>query len=137
MNRNKEIEHKGIIIEKEGNLFKVSVLAQSACAACHLRGACNISDIKEKIITVPSEAGFNKGDEVTVYMQQETGFKALAIGYIYPLILLLLTLFISLSISADEGLAGILSLAVLLPYYGAVYLMRNKLKRTFSFFIRN
>jgi sigma-E factor negative regulatory protein RseC len=50
-----------------------------------------------------------------------------------PFILVFATLLIAVPLTQSEGLSGILSLAVLIPYYAALYFFRNKIKRSFEF----
>jgi sigma-E factor negative regulatory protein RseC len=43
------------------------------------------------------------------------------------------TMITVLAISGSEGLSGLLSLGILIPYYLLLYLRRGRLKRTFTF----
>ncbi len=66
-------------------------------------------------------------------LKKSLGFKALFLGYILPFLLLVITLFTSLTITKNEGLAGLLSVGVLLPYYLGLYFFRKKISNTFIF----
>ncbi|MDD3876690.1 MAG: SoxR reducing system RseC family protein [Bacteroidales bacterium] len=129
------IEHKGTIERIEGDLIYVKIITQSACSACHAKSVCNIWEIKEKIIEVKRSSNneYHVGDDVSVVLTQNLGTKAVFLGYFIPFLLLMLTLILSLSLFKKEWLAGLLSLAVLLPYYFGLYLYRDKLKATFDF----
>jgi len=44
------IIHPGIIERISGEKVFVRILSQSACSACHAKGACSVADAEEKII---------------------------------------------------------------------------------------
>ena len=46
------IEHDGIVIKVEDNAIIVQIQNQSACASCHSKGACGLSEVAQKNITV-------------------------------------------------------------------------------------
>ncbi len=137
MSSGNEIEHTGIIEAIDDDGIKVKFTSVSACAACHAKGVCSASDMKEKEVTVPGSNGnFHKGDPVFVTLKASMGTKAVLIGYIYPFFLLLTVLLILSGTGLTELRAGLLSLGTLIPYYFILFLLRNKLERTFAFTIR-
>ena len=132
-----EISHKGVIkkLSKEGII--VGIISESACASCHAKGACTAADVKDKEIEISHYEGeFHEGQQVLVVGKTSQGFRALFYGYLLPFLLLLAILIISTNITSNEGLSGLLSLGVLVPYYLVLYLFRNKLKKTFGFEIK-
>jgi sigma-E factor negative regulatory protein RseC len=132
-----EIEHKGIVQEVSENKITVGIISESACASCHAKGVCTVADKKDKEIEIVRFSGlFHVGQQVIVIGRSSQGFKALFYGYILPFIVVFATLVISNSITHNEGFSGILSLAVLVPYYSVLYLFRNKLKRILEFEIK-
>ena len=132
-----EITHTGIIKKLSEKKIVVGIITESACASCHVKGACTAADMKDKEIEI-SEFGdnFRLGQHVTVVGQTSQGFKALFLGYLLPFLLVLFTLIITTGIDVSEGNAGLMSLGILLPYYLVIYLFRNKLKREFEFKIK-
>lgn len=133
-----KIIHDGIIHKVEDKIVIVNIIAQSACASCHVKGVCSVSDLEEKSIEVQKVPGYNyeKGDRVSVIMEKSTGTKAVMIGYVFPFLIVLVSLIILSSISDNEGIAGLISIALLIPYYFGVYLMRDKIKKKFTFKIQ-
>ena len=132
-----EISHKGVIkrLSKEGII--VTIISESACASCHVKGVCTAADAKDKEIRIDHYDGnVREGQQVLVVGKMAQGFKALFYGYLLPFLLLLTVLIISTNITSNEGLSGLLSLGVLVPYYLVLYLFRNKLKKTFGFEIK-
>ena len=45
-----DIYHSGIISEINKEKILVSIISHSACASCKVKGMCNVSEMKEKII---------------------------------------------------------------------------------------
>lgn len=132
------IRHDGIIKNMDDQYYYVSIMAQSACAACEVKGVCNITEMQEEIVEVPkgNSSGFSVGDKVEIMMEKSLGTKAVMLGYFIPFLLLLATLIISLSLTDNQGIAGVLAVLVLIPYYFTIYFYRDKLKKTFVFRIR-
>jgi positive regulator of sigma E activity len=116
------------------NSLIVNIVNQSACSTCHAQSACTVSDFQDKEIEISNfSKSIVQGQEVTVVFQESKGFTALFYGYVLPFILVLSTLIITLSISNNELLAGLLSLAILIPYYITLYFFRHLLKKVFNF----
>jgi sigma-E factor negative regulatory protein RseC len=131
-----EVKHEGIVKEIVGDKVHVSIIAKSACLSCQVKGACNISEMTEKIIEVNRyDVNFNIGESVIVALKETSGFKALFIGYLIPFFILLATLIITSSITENEIIVGLSSLVILVPYYFFLFILRDKLKKQFSFFI--
>jgi len=134
-----QIEHSGIIKEiKTDGLILVSILSGTGCSSCSVKGSCSASEVKEKIIELKSP-DFNKykeGQSVNVFYKQSLGFKALFLGYIFPFIIMFVTLIISINITENEGFSGLLAIGILAPYYLMIYFFKNKIRETFSFSIK-
>ncbi|HPE55050.1 MAG TPA: SoxR reducing system RseC family protein [Bacteroidales bacterium] len=134
-----EIRHQGVIRDMDEDQFYVSIINQSACVSCQVKGVCNVTEISEEIIEVPKLPGmdFKAGDKVNVSMQKSLGTRAVLLGYILPFLILLTTLITLLAITGNEGLSGIMALGILVPYYFILYAVRSQLKKTFTFKIES
>ena len=96
-----------------------------------------MSDVKEKEVEIESWKGtYTKGEFVEVIASESQGFRALFVAYLLPLIILLATLIILLQTTGNESLAAISALGILVPYYGILYLLKEKIKQTLNFSIR-
>jgi sigma-E factor negative regulatory protein RseC len=135
MSSQEKIKHQGKVISVEKSTAKVLILSQSACSSCHARGACTIIDLQEKIIDVEigNNVQFELNENVNVVMKQSYGNKAVLYGYFLPFLFVFLVLILALNITGDEALSGLLSLAVLIPYYIVLYVFKEKLKSKFRF----
>ena len=138
MSARENITHPGIIDKVSDDTVFVKILAMSACSTCHAKSMCSVAEIEEKIVEVKREVekNYSEGQEVVVAMHKSLGGKAVFLGYILPFLLLIGVLIVVLSLSGDEGLAGLSAIGILIPYYLVLYLLRDKLRRTFSFRIQ-
>lgn len=131
------IIHPGIVERIEEDIVFVRVLSRSACSSCSVRGACAISEVEEKIIEVHphDHRKYKPGDPVTVRMSQGLGSRAVMLGYVIPLVILVASIIAFVLILENEGLAALLAILLLAPYYALLYFLRDKLKQRFSFSI--
>ncbi len=136
MSNIKSIEHKGRIDSIDGNKINVNFLAMSGCASCHAKGVCSAADMQEKFVEVFDFTNQYKiGEEVNVTLRQSLGFRALFLGYVLPFILVLLILIILTSMTDNEAVAGLSALSVLVPYYLILFLLKDKIRKKFTFTI--
>ena len=131
----KKISHDGVVDSTEGNDVVVRITSYAACNGCHARGACNVTEEKEKYMRIKAIGVFDPGEKVRVVLAQSLGFRALFLGYILPFLMVLTALLIASATGVSELVAGLISLSVLLPYYIGLKLFRGKLDRQFSFFL--
>jgi sigma-E factor negative regulatory protein RseC len=134
MSEQKTINHIGFVESVTGPSASVRINSQSACAACHAKGACTAADQEEKVMTVPTEGrNYQTGEQVRVSIARRTGLRAVAFGYVYPFLVLMTILITLTAAGVSELQAGIWSLASLGPYYLAIYLLRDRISNTFTF----
>lgn len=129
------ISHEGIVTQITDDEIQVKIIAQSACAGCHAKSACTMSEQSEKYLTLPRPEGqeIHLFQKVNIVMSIGQGNKAAVLAYLIPILLLMAVLFLCLGIGLGEGLSALLSIVALVPYYIMLYLRRNKLKRQFEY----
>ena len=131
------IDHEGIIERIEGDMAHVKINSVSACASCHAKGVCSAADQEEKFLDVPLEGmAYEQGESVHVQVAKRLGFKAVALGYFYPFLLLMVVLIGLISAGVPELRAGALALLSLIPYYLILYLFRKRIESIFTFSIQ-
>ena len=131
------IDHLGIVDRIEGDVAHVKINSESACSACHAKGVCGAADQEEKFLDVPlSGASYKTGEQVHVQVARRLGFKAVALGYFYPFLLLMAVLILLIFIGVSELKAGSLALLSILPYYLLLFLFRKRIESTFTFSIK-
>ena len=130
------IKHQGIVESIDGSHVKVKILQSSACSSCSVKGHCNLSETKEKIIDVydKKSGSYAVGQNVVVCGTTSMGMKAVILAFVLPFIVLFIALFLTMSFTdGNEALSALVSMCALVPYYIIIYLCRNKISRTFSF----
>ena len=137
MSRKNEIRHEGRIVEITPEFTTVEILVSSACAACHAKGLCGMSEAEEKVIMVPTDpyAQHNVGDKVTVMTKMSMGMKAVWISYVLPLIILMILILSLSEIFDSQLLCGLASLGGVAVYYFIIWLFRNRLQNEFGFYL--
>lgn len=132
------VTHSGLISKIEGNNVEVMMMVTSACASCEIKGACVASEMEEKSVSVAVEDSsiYKINQPVTVEMMQSMGTWAVLLGYVFPFLVLFICLIILLQLGVDQGIAGIISLLILVPYYFTIYFFRDYLGKKFHYNIR-
>jgi positive regulator of sigma E activity len=132
----KTINHEGVVQKINENSAFVSISTSSACSGCHAAGSCSLSGKEEKIIEVSGIYNVRPGDAVTILMKQSMGFTALTLGYLLPLILVISILMILIWLKIPELIAGLTSLAILIPYYIILFFFRRRINEKFTFTLK-
>lgn len=133
-----EIKHKAKILEITPDFTTVEIVVSSACAGCHAKTLCGVSEEQEKIISLPTDpyATYNVGDEVELCTKMSMGMKAVWISYVIPLLVLMI-LVLSLSrFIESEVVTGLASVGGVALYYFVVWLLRGRLRSEFVFYIK-
>ncbi|MCK5856800.1 MAG: SoxR reducing system RseC family protein [Bacteroidales bacterium] len=138
MKTQNQITHDGFVDSIDTDTIYVRIIAMAGCVSCSANSSCSVSDIEEKIVEVRNNKNqsFKIGDRVVVALNQNQGFTAVFIGYLLPFLILLITLITILSFTDNQGIAGLISLAMLIPYYFMVFLFRKSIRNRFSFQIK-
>jgi len=137
MNKN-IVEHEAIIRKNENGKIIADILTKSACASCQLKGICSVSDVEKKEVAISSSNStkYNVGDKVIVYLPEKKALQAVLWGYVFPLFIVVVILFILIGITSKEGLSALISLGTLIPYYILLYIFKNKLGKNYIFKIK-
>ena len=130
-----KISHLGTIKSIDDGCIKVQIVQTSACAACKVAAHCNASESKVKIVDVlcNNTCDYTIGQHVTVWASKDVANRALLLGFGVPFLLLISVLMISLKVIGDEGISALVALGSLVPYYLALWLMKDRIQRTISF----
>jgi sigma-E factor negative regulatory protein RseC len=129
------IQHPGRIEKIEDGRITVTILSQSACSTCHSKSMCTVSEMEEKVIDIrnPENDEYKIGEQVTVYMKKSLGTKAVFYGYLFPFLVVLISLILLIALTNNEGLSALIALGLLVPYYYLMHLMKDRFSKTFEF----
>ena len=133
-----KISHSGVIESIESNCVHVRIVQTSACAACKVAGYCNAAESKEKVIDVycnPQRQQLAVGQTVTVTAPGNVAARALLWAFGVPFVILATVLVTVLILTDNEGLAALLALAALVPYYFLLWLSRGQMRKQLAFSI--
>ena len=135
----KEIYHDGKIIEITPEFTSVEIISSSACSQCHAKGLCGFSDEESKVVMVPTSPYTERkvGDTVTLALKQTMGLKAVWISYVIPLIILMILVLSLSSVIDNEVWTGLAAIGGVALYYLVIWLLQDKLKNEFVFYIKD
>ena len=131
------IKHRGIVENINGSHIQVRIVQTSACSACSVKGHCNASESKDKLIDVYENhsAEYYIGQNVMAHGTTSMGMQAVLLAFGVPFLVLFIALYATLQITGDELTAALAGLLALFPYYLIIYMCRGKLSRKFFFTI--
>ena len=131
----KKISHSGIVESIQDGCVKVRIVQTSACAACKVASHCNAAESKVKIVDVfcCDTAKYEAGQEVVVSASKDVANRALLLGFGLPFLFLVSVLMITLRLTSEEGVAALVALGSLLPYYLLLWLLRDRIQQRISF----
>ena len=131
------IRHEGIVESIDNGHVSVRITQHSACSACKIASHCTASESKEKVIDIfqCKRQDINVGDIVVVSTPGRSASTALLLGFGFPLIIMLFVIGILITTGIDEGIAAVMAIASLIPYYIVVWIFRNRISNVISFHI--
>lgn len=129
------ISHSGVVKSVDAGCVKVRILQTSACASCKIASHCNASEMKVKVVDVygADTAAYEVGQQVVVSTSRDVANRALLLGFGLPLAVLLLTLVVARLLDCDEATSALASLAMLVPYFLMVWVLRDRIRRSVTF----
>lgn len=134
----KVVQHSGTVQSTEQGKVVVRITSRSACGSCAAKQACGLAEATEKIVEVYTTdwAQYKAGDEVLVGVKQQIGMKAVAMAYGGALVVLLAALILSTEVlHLGDGIAVLVTIGAVVLYYGALWLMKDKIEQTIHFTI--
>ena len=134
----KSIEHKGKVLFVEGDRIDVEVIAESACAGCHVKKACGMGEQQEKVVQLLTQSAkfYEEGEEVIVYMEERKGIKAAVYAYMMPFFVIIATLLVTTEIGLSELAVGLISLGSLVVYYIILSFFKHRIEKEMIFNLR-
>ncbi|MDR1402250.1 MAG: SoxR reducing system RseC family protein [Tannerellaceae bacterium] len=131
------IHHSGVVEKIDDHSVYVKIVQLSACAGCHASSLCMAADSQEKIIEIPDSSGlYHINDSVTVCGQSSLGIQAVCLAFVLPLLLVIIIIILGTFSKWSESVSALAGLLLLLPYYGALYFLRDRLKKIFIFTVK-
>lgn len=134
----RRIEHNGTVERIMSHTVVVSIAQETACAACFVASLCHSADKEQKSIEIvtPEASKYEVGQPVTIVGEVGLGLRAVIWAYVVPILLVVGVLMFVSYLTAREGLAAVIALSSLVPYYIILYGLRGMLQRRFSFSLK-
>lgn len=134
---NSEVSHEAIVQSVDGIDVTVKMTVSSACAACHAKGLCGVSESEEKLLVAKnfSAAQFATGEKVRVELRQTLAVKAVIICYLLPLVVLLVAFFLMYLVCSIEWLNVLAALSATALYFFFVWLFHEKIEKNVTFIV--
>ena len=138
MGKKNEIIHAGRIVEITPDFTTVEIVVSSACASCHAKALCGMSEDEEQIIMLPTDpySEHKVGDQVQVCTKMSMGLKAVWISYVIPLAILMILILSLSSVIEGEALRALTAIGGVASYYFFIWLFRDRLATEFVFYIK-
>ena len=135
----KDVLHSGKVIAVNPEFTSVELLnANSYCTDCHAVMLCGMGKVQKKVIQVPTDrwTHYEEGEIVDVILKGQMGLKAVWIGYVIPLIILVAVVLVMIACHAGELVAGLGAAGAIALYYLLLYLFRDRLIDEYIFTIK-
>jgi sigma-E factor negative regulatory protein RseC len=131
------IDYCGVIERMDGPNAYVKVALQSACSGCQARAMCATAGGKEQIIEVAVDPEtFDVNEPVILSGHSSMGHQAVILAFVIPLAIVVAFISVTTYLQWEESISALAGLSLLIPYYIVLYLLRNSLKKKFSFTIK-
>ena len=130
------VSQNGSVVFVRGDVADIQIVQTSACASCRIKGICAAGDTGATTISVPNDASLSPGMGVRLDMRERYGWIGVLLAFVFPLTIVVATLFGIRSLVGSEEIAALTGIALLAPYYGVLYLTRDSLAKTIRFVAR-
>ncbi|NNK82839.1 MAG: SoxR reducing system RseC family protein [Flavobacteriaceae bacterium] len=126
------LRHEGIVSKISNDTITISLKGDINCEGCKAKSACGVSESNDKEIEVDNTSKtLQLNENVEVVLQKDLGLKAVFWAYVLPFILMVSILLIA-SLYLTEWQAGLLALAILVPYYFSLHYLNAFFKKRFK-----
>ncbi len=131
------VSHKGKVVSVSDTNVFVKIERGGSCVGCKNKGSCQMGESEEQIISVRTDEAkaYFAGEDVNVLMRASLGLKAVLYAYIIPLVFLLITFIVVRQFITSELIQILLAFIPVVVYYVILYKMRDKMDKTFQFYI--
>ena len=131
------VSHTGKVVSVSDTHVFVQIERGSACGGCKNKGFCHVGKEENQILSIPTADAnhYSADEEVQILMRTSLGMRALLYAYILPLIFLLIAFLTSRHVTSSEIVQIVCALIPVIAYYFILYKMRNRLEKTFQFYV--
>ena len=137
MKQPNQIEHKGTVALVGRNFVRVDIEVMEACGSCASRKACAMGQgtTREIMVYTDDAQNYSIGEVVNVTARQSLGLIAVLFCYVVPLVVLVGSLAVAVSLGCSEGVAALISLGATALYFLLLAFLRKRISRKVVFTI--
>jgi sigma-E factor negative regulatory protein RseC len=128
---------EGIIKEITDSEYVVETTLSSACSGCHAKTLCSM-DRKNELMRIPKRAEdgtFVVGDNVHIHIAATAGAKAVVWGYLFPLVVVLVSFFVLYALTHNDLISVLAALACTAAYYVLLNKLNKKIAKKIVFYL--
>lgn len=124
-----KVTEKGIIVNSENGFVEIELLSNDNCEECSAKIFCSPNNDSKKTLKINTSSSFNVGEKVDVIIEGKNLLFASFNLYLYPLLILIITLFLGTKIFSNTNFPEIfsfLSSLVLVTIYYLLFFVISK-----------
>jgi sigma-E factor negative regulatory protein RseC len=128
---------EGIIRAITDTEFVVETMQSSACSGCRAKTLCSM-DRKSELMRIPrcaEDEAFAIEDQVHIKIASSAGAKAVIWGYLFPLLVLVITLFTVYTFTHNDLISVFVALACTAFYYLILNRLNKKIAKKIVFYL--
>ncbi len=125
-----KVTEKGIVVNSANGFVEIELLSNDNCEECSAKIFCSPNSDKKKLLKINTASAFNKGEKVDVIIEGKNLLFASFNLYLYPLLILIITLFLGTKIfsntNSPEIYSFIISIVLVTIYYFIFFVISKK-----------
>lgn len=126
------VAQEGVVTKITEDIITVALKSNSNCEGCRAKAACGVSESNSKEIEITNtNQPVCLNENVNIFLKKGLGMKAVFWAYLFPFILMISVLIITSSF-LKEWLSGVLAIAILIPYYFTLYVLKHVFGKVFK-----
>ena len=125
-----ELTEKGIVVNSQDGFVEIELLENDNCEECSAKLYCSPKKDSSKTLKIRNNSNYSKGDKVTISILGRNILKAAFNLYLYPLLLLVSSIFIGTKLFTTniELFSFLLGTTVIALYYTLFFQLSKKMK---------
>ena len=122
-----QLIEQGIVLKSENGFTEIELLANENCEECSAKLFCKPKEDSSRILKVNNSLGIAKGDKVSISISGKSLLNASIKIYLYPLLLLISSIFLGMIFFTNskqpELYSLLVGLALVVIYYYTFFLL--------------
>ena len=108
---NEELTEQGIVVKSDEGITEIELLSNDNCEECSAKLFCKPREDSARILQVTDPTKLNEGDKVSISISGKSLLMASFNLYLYPLLILIVTILIGTSLFSNSRQPELFSLS--------------------------